>query len=141
MIGLTQALFAFSISKALDLDERFTVIGALIPGLSLLLIYSGPLQYEGVLLSMTSALFFSAIVYFLTDKEKSKSTFTGYSCSLLLESLTFSHIPLFYPFQSFQGLGLFSSFDLVFNFAVISMSIVLIYFSNSDDSLVGSLKT
>lgn len=141
MIGLTQALFAFSISKALDLDERFTVIGALIPGLSLLLIYSGPLQYEGVLLSMTSALFFSAIVYFLTDEEKSKSTFTGYSCSLLLESLTFSHIPLFYPFQSFQGLGLFSSFDPVFNFAVISMSIVLIYFSNSDDSLVGSLKT
>ena len=141
MIGLTQALFAYSISSVFDLDERFAVIGALIPGLSMILIYSGPLQYEGVLLSFTSAFFFSAIVYFLTDEEKSKSTFTGYSCSLLLESLTFSQIPLFYPFYSFQGLGLFSSFDPVFNFAVISMSIVLIYFSKGDDGLVGSLKT
>lgn len=126
MIGLTQAFFAYSISTIVDLDGRFAVIGALIPGLSMTLIYSGPLQYEGVLLSLTSAFFFSSIVYFATDKEKSKSTFTGYSCSLMLESLTFSYLKIFYPFKGFQGLGLFSSFDPVFNFAVISVSIILI---------------
>jgi hypothetical protein len=126
MIGLIQAFFAYSVSNTLDLDERFAVIGALIPSLSLILIYSGPLQYEGVLLSLTSALFFSAIVYFGFDKEKSKSTFTGYSCSLLLESLTFSYIPFFHPFTGFQGLGLFSSFDPVFNLSVISISVFLI---------------
>jgi len=126
MIGLTQALFAYSISTILDMDERFAVLGALIPGLSMFLIYSGPLQYEGVLLSLTSALFFSSIVYFATDEEKSKSTFTGYSCSLLIESLTFSYIPIFYPVTGFQGLGLFSSFDPVFNLSLISVSISLI---------------
>jgi hypothetical protein len=126
MIGLTQALFAYSVSTILDLDGRLAVIGALIPGLSMILIYSGPLQYEGFLLSFTSALFFSAIVYFAADKEKSKSTFTGYSCSLLLESLTFSYLPIFHPFKGFQGLGMFSSFDPVFNFSVISASIILI---------------
>lgn len=126
MIGLTQALFAYSISSVFDLDERFAVLGALIPGLSMMLIYSGPLQYEGVLLSFTSALFFSAIVYFAFDKKRSKSTFTGYSCSLLLESLTFSYLPIFYPFTGFQGLGLFSSFDPLFNLLIISFSIALV---------------
>ena len=126
MIGLTQALFAYCVSDTLDLDERFAVIGALIPGLSIILVYSGPLRYEGILLSLTAAIFFSAIVYFGFDEEKSKSTFTGYSCSLLLESLTFSYIPIFYPFTGFQGLGLFSGFDPLFNFGVISVSIALI---------------
>ena len=126
MIGLAQALFSYSIADLLDLDERFAVIGALIPSLSMMLIYAGPLQYEGVLLSLTSALFFSAIVYFGFDEDKSKSTFTGYSCSLLLESLTFSYIPIFYPFTGFQGLGLFSSFDPLFTFCIISVSIALI---------------
>ncbi len=126
MIGLTQALFAYSISTILDMDERFAVFGALIPGLSMMLIYSGPLQYEGVLLSFTSALFFSAIFYFAADEERSKSVFTGYSCSLLLESLTFSYLPIFYPFTGFQGLGLFSSFDPLFNLSVISFSIALV---------------
>lgn len=127
MIGITQAFFSYTISRLLDQDERFAVLGSLIPGLSIVLIYSGPMQYEGVLLSFTSALFFSAIVYLASDKEKSKSTFTGYSCSLLLESLTFSYLPIFYPFEGFQGLGLFSSFDPVFNLAVISVSITLIF--------------
>lgn len=127
MIGLTQALFAYSISTILDLDERFAVLGALIPSLSIVLVYSGPLQYEGFLLSITSALFFSSIVYLSTDKEKSKSAFTGYSCSLLLESLTFSYIPLFYPLKGFQGLGLFSSFDPIYNLSIVSISIVLIF--------------
>ncbi len=126
MIGLTQALFAYSISSVFDLDERFAALGTLIPGISIMLIYSGPLQYEGVLLSFTSALFFSAIVYFAFDEERSKSTFTGYSCSLLLESLTFSYLPIFYPFTGFQGLGLFSSFDPLFNLSVISFSIALV---------------
>ena len=126
MIGLTQALFAYSISSVFDLDERFAVLGALIPGLSIVLIYSGPLQYEGVLLSFISALFFSAIVYFAFDEERLKSTFTGYSCSLLLESLTFSYRPIFYPFTGFQGLGLFSSFDPLFNLLIISFSIALV---------------
>jgi hypothetical protein len=126
MIGLTQALFSYSISNILGLDEKFAVLGGLIPGLSLMLIYFGPLKYEGVLLSFTSALFFSSIVYFAGNKEKSKSTFTGYSCSLLLESLTFSQLPLFYPFGGLQGLGLFSSFDPVFNLSIISISIFII---------------
>ncbi|MFO7794197.1 MAG: hypothetical protein R6V35_04455 [Candidatus Nanohaloarchaea archaeon] len=126
MIGLTQALFAYSISTILDLDERFAVVGALIPSVSMTLIYFGPLQYEGVLLSFTSALFFSAIVYFGFDEEKSKSVFTGYSCSLLLESLTFSYLPIFYPIKGFQGLGLFSSFDPLFNILVVSFSIAVI---------------
>lgn len=126
MIGLTQALFAFSVSKLLDLDERFAVLGALVPGLSIVLIYAGPIQYEGVLLSFTSAVFFSLIVLSITDREKSKSTFTGYSCSLLLESLTFSYLPVFYPFGGFQGLGFFSSFDPLFNGLVLSVSIFLI---------------
>ncbi len=125
MIGLTQAFFAYSIANLLEMNERFAVFGGLIPGLSMILIYSGPLQYEGILLSLSSAVFFSAIVYFAADKEKSKSTFTGYSCSLLLESLTFSYLPIFYPFKGFQGLGLFSSFDPLFNFGVVSVSIAL----------------
>jgi hypothetical protein len=126
MIGLTQAFFAYSIADLLEIDKRFAVLGGLIPGLSMILIYSGPLQYEGVLLSFTSALFFSTIVYLVTDKEKSKSTFTGYSCSLLLESLTFSYLPIIYPVTGFQGFGFFSSFDPIFNLSVISVSILLI---------------
>ena len=126
MIGLTQAFFAYSIANVLEMDERLAILGALIPGLSMILIYSGPLQYEGILLSFTSAVFFSAIVYFAADKEKSKSTFTGYSCSLLLESLTFSYLPILYPVTGFQGLGLFSSFDPLFNLSVIFLSIILI---------------
>lgn len=126
MIGLTQASFAYAVSELFDLDRRFAVLGALIPGVSMLLVYSGPLRYEGVLLSFTSAFFFSAIVYFSHSIDESKSTFTGYSCTLLLESLTFSYLPIFYPFQGFQGLGLFSSFDPLFNFGVISVSVLLI---------------
>ena len=126
MIGLAQAFFAYSIANVLEMDERFAVLGALVPGLSMILIYSGPLQYEGILLSLTSAVFFSAIVYFATDREKSKSTFTGYSCSLLLESLTFSYLPILYPVTGFQGLGLFSTFDPLFNLSVIFLSIILI---------------
>lgn len=126
MIGLTQAFFAYSVSDFLEMDKEFAVLGALIPSLSMLLVYSGPLQYEGVLLSLTSAVFFSSMVYLITDKEKSKSTFTGYSCSLLLESLTFSYIYLFYPLKGFHGLGFFSSFDPVYNLSVISISIVLV---------------
>ncbi len=126
MIGLTQALFAYSTSTMLDLDERSAVVGALIPGLSMVLIYSGPLQYEGVLLSITSAIFFSLMVYFAADEERSKSVFTGYSCSLFLESLTFSYLPILYPVTGFQGLGLFSSFDPLFNFGVVSISIALL---------------
>jgi|GEM_PF-3582801 len=125
MIGLTQALFSYAVANILDIDKQFAVLGSLIPGLSMILIYSGPLQYEGILLSLSSAVFFSAIVYFAVDKERSKSTFTGYSCSLLLESLTFSYLPIFYPFTGFQGLGLFSSFDPLFNFGVVSVSIAL----------------
>ena len=125
MIGLTQAIFSYAVANILDIDKQFAVLGSLIPGLSMILVYSGPLQYEGVLLSLTSAIFFSALVYFGFNEEKSKSTFTGYSCSLLLESLTFSYLPILYPVTGFQGLGLFSSFDPLFNFGVVSVSIAL----------------
>jgi len=61
MIGLSQAIFSFSISSLLDFDRKFAVFGSLIPTFSLVLIYSGPLQYEGVLLSFTSDYSFLAL--------------------------------------------------------------------------------
>lgn len=126
MIGIAQAFFAFAVSDVIKLDGKFAVVGALIPSFSLALIYSGPLQYEGLLLSFTAALFFSILAYLVFSKEESKSLFTGYSCSLFLESLTFSYLPLFYPFYGFQGLGLFSSLDPIFNLAVVSSSVLVL---------------
>ena len=126
MIGLTQAFLSYTAAKILDYDETYAVLGGLIPGLSLFLIYTGPLQYEGVLLSFISAGFFSLTTYLISGKEASKGLFTGYSCSLLLESLTFSYLPVFYPFTGFQGLGLFSSFDPLFNLSVIAFCLLVL---------------
>lgn len=129
MIGLSQAIFSFSISSLLDFDRKFAVFGSLIPTFSLVLIYSGPLQYEGVLLSFTSGLFFSSLIYLGFSAFEAKSTFLGYCCTLLLESLSFSYLPLFYPFYGFHGLGLFSSFDPIWNLAIISVSIGILAYA------------
>ena len=126
MIGLSQALFAYTVSKLFDLDSEFAVLGSLIPTFSLVLIYAGPLKYEGVFLSLTSAAVFSLITLQLFNSDKSQGLFAGYSCSLLLESLTFSYLPIFYPFYGFQGLGWFSSFDPAWNLSIISFSVLVL---------------
>jgi len=126
MIGLTQALFSYTSAKLLGLNEKFAVLGGLIPSVSMVLIYAGPLKYEGILLSFTSVIFFSTIIFYSSGPEAGKGLFTGYSCSLLLESFTFSYLPVFYPFTGFQGLGLFSSFDPVWNLSIISACLLVL---------------
>ncbi|MFB6190430.1 MAG: metal-dependent hydrolase [Candidatus Nanohaloarchaea archaeon] len=130
---ITVAHFAFGLAIAYILDRRIVTASAasIAPDFDITLNFLYPFTHRGIMHTFLAAAVFSALVYTYTeDRVSAESCLLGYTSHLGLDLLTFSGVPLFFPFLSDFALSLTSAYSLEANSAVIALSIIAMMLEN-----------
>lgn len=128
MISATHVVFGLAIAYVLDKRLVTATVFSVIPDFDALFDFIYPFVHRGVMHSITAVLFFSVLAYvYSRDRESAESTAIGYSSHLAIDLLTFSGVPLFFPFYSNFALGLTGYSSLPANTAIITLSISLMF--------------
>lgn len=128
MIPLTH--FIFGLTLAYILDKRLVTASAfaLAPDFDVTFSFLHPFVHEGIMHSFLAAGVFSLLTYIYSeDRTSAESCFLGYSSHLCLDLLTFSGIPVFFPFFTDLTLGLTPKSSLTSNLAIIVLCAVLVF--------------
>jgi membrane-bound metal-dependent hydrolase YbcI (DUF457 family) len=122
---ITVAHFAFGLALAYITKRRLVTASAfaIAPDFDITLDFLYPFTHRGIMHTLLAAAVFSALVYAYTeDRISAESCMLGYTSHLGLDLLTFSGVPLFFPFLSDFALSLTSAYSLEANSAVIALS-------------------
>lgn len=121
MIALTSLVAAVSIAYVLEKRIVTASVFALVPSFDLTLDFTYPFVAHGIMHSFLAASTASFLVYIYSeDMESTKSCFIGYSSTLFLQLITFTAIPVFYPFTGDFSIGIVPETSLFGNAALIS---------------------
>lgn len=131
---ITLAHFVFGLALAYVLDRRIVTASAfaLVPDFDVTLDFLYPFQHRGIMHTLLAALIFSGLVYvYSEDRVSAESCFLGYTSHLGLDLLTFSGVPIFFPFLSDYALSVTSAYSLEANSAIIAVSLAFMYVKNN----------
>lgn len=123
---ITVAHFAFGLALAYITKRKLLTASAfaIAPDFDITLDFLYPFTHRGIMHTLLTAAVFSALVYAYTeDRASAESCLLGYTSHLGLDLLTFSGVPLLFPFLSDFALSMTSAYSLEANSAIIAFSI------------------
>lgn len=126
---ITVAHFAFGLALVFLIDGK-PVTGsaaAIAPDFDITLNFLYPFTHRGITHTLLAAVVVSGLVYvYFEDRKSAESCFTGYCSHLSLDLLSYSGVPLFFPFLTDYALSVTSAYSLPVNTAIIVVSAVAI---------------
>ncbi len=124
MISTTHLVFGISLAYILEKRLVTASVFSIVPDFDITFSFLYPFQHRGIMHSFLAAGIFSVLVYaYSEDRVSAESCFLGYSSALLLDTLTSSGVPLFFPWNHSFSLSLVSAYSLPGNLAVIVISL------------------
>lgn len=127
----------FGLALAYVLDRRLVTasVFAIVPDFDVLMNFLYPFVHRGIMHTLLASLVAAGLVYVYTeDRESAKSCFMGYNSHLALDIITFSGLPLFFPFYGDISLSLTSAYSMKANTAFLAAALVLMFASKHQET-------
>lgn len=128
-------VFALALSYVLDRRIVTASVFSLVPDFDILFKFLYPFVHRGMMHSLLAALTATGLVYLYSrDRVSAESCLLGYLVAGLgLDLLTFSGVPLFFPFHRDLALSLVSAYSIPANSAIVSLSVGAMYVKKNRD--------
>jgi inner membrane protein len=126
VISVTHIVAGYTIGELLDLEKDYAAIASVIPDVDVLFSFAYPFSHRGITHTLVFILVAGLGIQSTSGEfRKTFSVILGLLTHLLLDSLTFSGIPVFFPLGNAVSASLTSANDLYWNLSLISVFMTL----------------
>ncbi len=141
-MSVTHFMAAYALGHLGILEREHTGIAGLLPDIDVFMNFMYPFSHRGITHTLGFGIGAALMTAYLSrDRLKGISVVTGWISHLLLDSLTSSGVPWFFPFGKPLAFPVTSANDPYWNLSIISISTAFIIYSINSETFRSLIKS